>query len=268
MPKSLALVVAHVKHRSLRALYRAATPMVARWQRYNDGRSAYPLPPPYAYVQDDLVANLPAYLGVNVTDVRRVVIVGAWHGEELAELLERYRRCEFLLLEPSREAYEALIRRWGAEPRVRCLPVAAAEADGRVTFHEMSVTGNGSLLPLSDAADDVFLAPGITESSAYEVDAVRLDGLAELDDDAAIDCLWVDVQGFELAVLRGAEGLLGRVRSAFLEVATDQRSYEGAASFGDVQEAMADAGFRLASLGTNPATGQGNALWLRARATT
>jgi hypothetical protein len=64
-------------------------------------------------------------------------------------------------------------------------------------------------------------------------------------------------------VLRGAEDVLARVKTAFIEVATDKVSYANATWFDDLYELMAAHGFRLASLGTDAVNGQGNALWIK-----
>jgi FkbM family methyltransferase len=249
--------------RLLSLLYRRLVPWVSRLEDFH-GYSLLETPPAYAFVQADVVANLPEYRRTGAGEIRRIVIVGAWHGEEVDEMLVRFPRCHFLLLEPSKEAYSQLSRRLAGNPRVTCLQVAAADRDERTTFHEMSITGNGSLLSLAGPSESSFRVPEIEEIDSYEVQTVRLDSLPELSDDTPIDCMWIDVQGSELAVLEGAEGLLDRVGAAFVEVATDKLSYEGATSFVDLQALMSRHAFRLASLGTDPVNGQGNALWLAA----
>jgi FkbM family methyltransferase len=250
--------------RLLGLAYQLVAPVAARLERFH-GRSLLPLPPAYAYVQQDAVANLPGYLGAEPGDIRRIVVVGAWHGEEVPEMLERFPNCRVLALEPSREAYAQLSARFAAESRVTCLPVAASDVDGTTTFHETNLDGNGSLLPLARPDDaGAFTVPGHAETETYDVRTVRLDSLDELRDGEPIHCLWVDVQGLELPVLEGATALIDRVGAAFLEVATAERSYEGATEFSDLHAWMAGRGFRLASLGTDPVNGQGNALWLRA----
>ncbi len=255
----------HVKDLAARLLgfiSRLLVRAVVALERFHGG-SLLPPPPAYAFVQDDLIQNLPAYLGVRASDIRRIVIVGAWHGEEVGEMLERFPSCRFLLLEPSRGAFTQLSRQFGTNSRVQCLQVAAAGTDGSTLFHETNLAGNGSLLPLAQLGETTFLVPGVKEIDAYTVKTVRLDSLPELQDGEPIDCLWVDVQGFELPVLQGATGVLGCVQVAFIEVATDRRSYEGATSFVDLNPWMSRHSFRLASLGTDPVNGQGNAMWLK-----
>jgi hypothetical protein len=96
-----------------------------------------------------------------------------------------------------------------------------------------------------------------------KVPATRLDDLAYFADGRTIDCHWLDVQGAEKVVLRGAEELLGRTRAVFSEVTTRYVAYEGGAGIDDVTALLAARGFRLQLLGTNPVNGEGNALWVR-----
>jgi FkbM family methyltransferase len=246
---------------AIRAIYRLLVSLVVRLEPHV-GRSLLPLPPPYAYVQRDTLANLHAYLHVSREQIRRIVVVGAWHGEEVDEILELLPACRLVLLEPSRDAFQVLHDRLGCWDRVTCRQVAASDREGHATFHEMSVTGNGSLLPLATGRDAA-LIDGMREVDTYEVPTVRLDGLAELADQDPIDCLWVDVQGFEREVVDGAQALMPRVCSVFIEVATGAVTYEGATTFREIAERMDRHGFRLASLGTDHVNGQGNALWVR-----
>lgn len=57
----------------------------------------------------------------------------------------------------------------------------------------------------------------------------------------------VDVQGYELAVLRGASEVLARTSAVLLEINYVDH-YEGATRFNDIYEVMWDAGFKLAAV--------------------
>ncbi len=254
-----AAAAAAVFDRSYRLLARIAL----RLEPYAD-RYRFPLLAPYAYVQADAIANLSGYLRIEPGQIERIVVVGGWHGDEINEMLERFTEGYIVVLEPSREPFGVLWARHGSNPRVKCLNVAASDYEGTAMFHDMSVAGNGSLLPLAPQGAGVALIDGMYEQDCYDVSTVRLDRLPELAESARIDCLWIDVQGFEGAVLDGAEGIMPLVQAAFIEVATDGVTYAGATTFNELAGRMSRHGFRLASLGTNPISGQGNALWVRA----
>lgn len=248
--------------RLLARLYAWLAPFVGRLERFHSGRSLLPLAPAYEFVQDDVAQRLHEYLRTNREQLQRIVIVGAWQGTEVDDLLLAYPNCQFLLLEPSRDVFPVLYARLGSHPRVTCMQVAASDEAGTGTFRETNIDGNGSLLPLADPGESVFLPTDIKETDTYEVPTVALDNLPELDGQR-IDCLWIDVQGFETSVLAGAEKTLGRTSAAFIEVMIEKHSYKDASSFEEIAATMTRHGFRFASLGTDPANGGGNAFWIR-----
>lgn len=214
------------------------------------------MPKPYAFVQLDLQENLHQYLRCDPGDVELIVIVGAWHGDEVRAMIDRYPRCRFLCLEPNPSDYTVLSRRFAGNPRVQCLQVAASDQSGVATFHEVARPGTSSLL--APRAED----PRLLLAGSFEVETVRLDELDELRRARRIDCLWIDVQGAELKVLHGASALLDSTDAAFLEVATRDSSYVGGATMNELREFLEPRGFSLASLGIDAENGEGNALWL------
>lgn len=88
----------------------------------------------------------------------------------------------------------ASLRLSGVEPQVKVLPVAlgARDEDGRA-FHVGAVAGHSSLYPLDEEVETVL------------VDVRTLDGLLG---ERRIDLVKIDVEGAELDVLAGMEGLL------------------------------------------------------------
>ncbi|WP_411849798.1 FkbM family methyltransferase [Stenotrophomonas sp. LGBM10] len=92
------------------------------------------------------------------------------------------------------EHLKASLRLSGVEPQVTVLPVAlgAQDEDGRA-FHVGAVAGHSSLYPLDEEVETVL------------VDVRTLDGLLG---EQRIDLVKIDVEGAELDVLAGMEGLL------------------------------------------------------------
>jgi len=80
---------------------------------------------------------------------------------------------------------------------------------------------------------------------------------------ASLDCLWLDVQGAELLVLKGAERLLPNVRSIFVEVSVRPELYRGSATFAEIDSLLRGFGFQLALLGLDKAVLTGNAFYIR-----
>ena len=84
--------------------------------------------------------------------------------------------------------------------------------------------------------------PAVKESDRIDVPVVTLDDvLAETDD---IGLLKIDVQGFELEVLRGAVNCLRRTQAVLLEI-NYVSHYDGAPEFGEIDDFLSGAGFAL-----------------------
>jgi FkbM family methyltransferase len=220
---------------------------------------------PYAEIQDDVENRFHTFVGVSPEDVRKVVICGGHIGAEIASFLANYPLAEVHVFEPVPRNFDRLVDRFGAESRVHCYQLAVSSENGAAEFHEGTLEGIGSLLPLCDSDDDdTWIPPGARIAETFTVETVTLDGFEPLGT-GSIDLLWCDVQGAELEILRGAPETLGRCRAVFLEVATTMRTYEGQCLMPDLEEVLAPAGFRLAGIGLCLETGNGtgNALWVR-----
>ncbi len=219
--------------------------------------------PAYEVIQRSVEIALPDWLGDSADTVRRIVIVGGYVGTEVRTLLDRHPAAEILIFEPSRRYFEKLRATYAKEPRVRCLPFALGAEPGSAVFHEGSMNGVGSLLPLKTSADQqTWIPKGLAPAESYPVHVVTLDSLPELAG-KPVDLLWCDVQGAELLVLRGAIETLRRCRCLFLEVACSQTTYEGQCRLSDLRTFCADHGFRLAGIGLCPSgNGTGNSVWL------
>lgn len=222
------------------------------------------LPPPYEYVQIDVEKNLHRYLRIGASDVSLIVIVGAWHGHEIDRLLQTYPQCRIICFEPNRDDFRVLLGKFSDDNRVTCLEYAVADSAGEKTFYASNVAGNGSLLPLKGASDEFsWVPPDAKVTDTYLVRTVALDTVDLLTKETKVDCLWIDAQGSELQILRGATRLLSVTQSLFLEVATTKTSYVGACKLAELWSHLGKRGFQIAALGTDPVNGMGNSLWLR-----
>jgi len=217
---------------------------------------------PYDYIQAHAERNLHRYLGCRREDVHRFVIVGAHLGHEVSSMRRRYPRAEFKLFEASPRYVQALRERFRFDGKVQIFDCAVSDVSGEATFHETNLEGSGSLLEVGDLAKESY---GMKQSESYKVQVRRLDDHAAENQyaDEIIDCLWVDVQGAEMQVLRSAGELLNKVRSIFVEVSAYKPLYNGGATFAEIMGFLGLRGYVLVGLGTDPSNGTGNALYVR-----
>ncbi len=141
--------------------------------------------------------------------------------------------------------------------------LALGDRSGTAILHVTDFADASSLLPLSPAGRAEFR---VAPATAVTVPVARLDDLIAAGTVAAPDLIKLDVQGFELAVLRGGENALASARAVLCEVST-RAFYDGQALFGDILSYLEARGFRLHALGANLAPGapfsQTDALFLR-----
>lgn len=146
---------------------------------------------------------------------------------------------------------------------IRLHRLALGQETGEAIMHVTDFADASSLLPLTAAGQSEF---NVKEVPPVTVSVVRLDDLIAAGTIRPPDLIKLDVQGFELAALRGAESALRSTRAIICEVST-QQFYAGQALFGDVLSHLEARGFHLHALGANLIPGapfsQTDALFLR-----
>lgn len=155
--------------------------------------------------------------------------LGPGSAEEHLDARRAWPACHLLGMEPSPVGYAAALRRWPDNGRL--LPAAAWDTDGELALHKANDILHGTAFANYDAilAD----APGGTTGDMVRVVCRSLDSLDREYGPFADVALWMDVEGAEQRVLRGAAGLLAR--RAILAVNVETRP-ANAAEIGQVLE--------------------------------
>lgn len=130
--------------------------------------------------------------------------VGANVGQTVVGLLGYFPRSDIYSFEPVPASIAVLKQRFGREPRLHLIEAALGD-----------VAGVASINTHRDSERDTFLASALA-SGAIEVPVLALDGFCDEHGIAAIDILKMDVQGWELEVLRGANRMLSEQRINFV----------------------------------------------------
>jgi FkbM family methyltransferase len=191
----------------------------------------------FCFRSPEMVAELDAFLA-RAVDCRRFLDVGACHGLFSLAFTQGRPGTEAVAVEPSPLAWEVLesnLRR-NAGARVTPLQAAVGAAPGRLTmrysWHHLEAATTGE--------------PGAVEIHLRTVDRL----CAELG--FRPDLVKIDVEGYELAVLRGARGVLKESRPlVFLEI-HPARIAELGGSVGELSDLLAELGYRICGLGGEP----------------
>jgi FkbM family methyltransferase len=143
----------------------------------------------------------------------------------------------------------ALRRRHAHLPRVEFAPVALSDRAGTQTLHVTREPAASSLLePDPEVLRRRRGMRAMRPAGTMEIQTETLEAWAERSRVDRIDVLKLDVQGAELAVLRGAGALVAGVRALDLEVEFNP-IYRGQPLFADIDAFLRERGFALWRLG-------------------
>jgi FkbM family methyltransferase len=206
------------------------------------GYELHPYDPEPVPAREDLVrARLLTSEGVGL-----LLDVGANAGQYAV----RMRRAGFtgrvVSFEPLSDAFAALERRAAGDPRWEARRLALSDTDGTAEIH---VAGNSTSSSLLDMGEQhLASAPESAYVGSEQVRTARLDSIwDELAADGERVFLKLDVQGFELHVLRGGEQALGALRGVQAELAL-AHLYEGDSPWREVVDHLEARGFELAGV--------------------
>jgi FkbM family methyltransferase len=150
---------------------------------------------------------------------RHVFDVGANIGQSIRLYRDNFPNCFITSFEPNPAIFSLLEKNWGDVSGITLNPIALANNIGHASFYATRVPEASSLLEPTERL--------IKLSSEHKYDyktinvpTVTLDYYCQTRNISKIDILKLDVQGFELTVLHGAESLLreGKVTMIYSEV--------------------------------------------------
>jgi len=207
---------------------------------------------------DDPYAAMGRLLGAN--GVQGLLDIGASHGRVARRLLRQFPAAQAYLFEPN-PAYEGVLTEASqTDPRLHPQFLAVGDHDGTAVLNITASPGTTSLL-----------APNATLTASYrneativaqrEVPLVTLDQWASTVPTVPINLIKLDIQGGELAALRGATRLLTTsVKLVYTEIMFNSL-YEGGALFADLDRLLRECGFRLHDIYKPKYNDQGMLMW-------
>ncbi len=186
-----------------------------------------------------------------------LVDVGANVGDYVAAVLKLVSPQRIIAIEPLPSCHSQLASVLANNHNNLLVKAAAGEARGEVEMYYTGDSKMSSLLAPQTGIADAYKPGDYATRQKLKVPLVRIDDVVPVD--ASIGLLKLDVQGFELSALRGAEATLKQAKAIQVEINYTSH-YEGAASFDDVHGFLAAKGFKLYGVSA-PYFGAGRPLW-------
>ena len=169
-----------------------------------------------------------------------ILDVGAYIGAYANAMQHILPDAQVYSFEPLPASFATLQKNMQKLQRWQGFNTAVGESNGSLEFWQNDFSASSSALPMEDLHRETF--PQTEVSRKVNVAVARLDDLAPELKLISPVLLKIDVQGFELSVLRGAEEMLKQVDCVVCEVSY-QPLYKGQASFSEVYQFMLQHGF-------------------------
>jgi len=183
---------------------------------------------------------------INAQKINLILDIGASEGFYADELRKAGYKGRIISFEPLSESFESLSRKSGKDPKWDSFNTALGESDGEV---EMSISGHitsSSLLSMTDVHLNAMPSSASVSKEKIKVRVLNSFLGKEIKSDERI-YLKLDVQGFEMFVLKGADKILDQVEAIEIELSLAPL-YQGGPLFLEMIKHLETLGFMVVSL--------------------
>jgi FkbM family methyltransferase len=169
-----------------------------------------------------------------------IIDAGANIGQTCLYLAKWFPKAKIYSFEPVRETFEQLCKNTRQYPNIRCIHAALGETEAQQT---LALVESSELNTLNSEPLLKNISTGVTET----VEVTTLQRFMESEGIKSVDILKMDVQGYELQVLRGA-GNLVNVSSVFAEAGFQEDQRVDLTAFAPLHEHLRRRGFFFSGL--------------------
>lgn len=170
-----------------------------------------------------------------------IVDCGAHIGADSVELARILPGSRVHAFEPVPAVFAFLSYNTRKYAGITCYPIALSDQNGEMTMYVSSGASNASSSLLAPTAhkDD---HPDVLFNETIHVQTRTLDRWAEENNIPKVDFLWLDMQGYELQMLKASEKILPNVTAVYTEVSMKE-TYKNACLYKEVKSWMESKGF-------------------------
>lgn len=201
--------------------------------------------------------NISPLEGENIS-MRGVIHVGAHYGQEYLDYINN-GISDIVFIEPLKANYDKLLELYEFPDSVITMNIALGNIRGEVEMN-VETANKGMSSSILEPGTHLDTYPKITFDTKEMVKIDKMDNLTI--NRGLYNVLNLDVQGYELEVLKGAENTLPFIDIIFTEVNTGD-VYKGCAKLGDIDEYLAKHDFDRFWLNIYDNICYGDAIYIR-----
>lgn len=173
--------------------------------------------------------------------VTTVIDAGAHHGHYARVFASVLPDAQILCFEPIPETFRALVQQTADSPRIKCYPIALGSSCQDALMNVSGIDQASSLLTMNDTHTGLW--PGSETVGTVEVKLDTLDNVLDKVPGSGDIFLKMDVQGYEMELLKGATRSLKRIKLIRFE-ASFVPLYHNGARFSEIFAFLEDNEFR------------------------
>jgi len=173
-----------------------------------------------------------------------ILDIGGGIGASVKLFTDNFPDKKIIVFEPVEESFNAIKKRFPDNYNIELVKAAAGNENTEKEINIAARITSSSLLPLeADPKSDVYNEEYLGQKRVEKIRIVRLDDfLADNHDEFGI--MKIDVQGFEMEVLKGAGKTLKRTDIIVLEV-NNHFGYKGSAKYYEIDKYLRENNFSL-----------------------
>jgi FkbM family methyltransferase len=162
-----------------------------------------------------------------------IVDVGGLIGKTAVMYSKAFPHLDIFLYEPIQQNFTEIQKNTAAFKNIKAFKKALGNSSGKSTINIAGRVSSSSLLELNNTTSPEIFSGFMEKKSTEDIEINTLD--AEIPADKNILILKLDVQGFELEVLKGGMLALNRTACIVLETGT-HNAYVGSPQYHDIDE--------------------------------
>lgn len=167
-----------------------------------------------------------------------IVEAGGHHGEDTCRMKSVWPESTIYTFEPNPNSFEILRKRITGLSQVVCFPLGLYDISGTHVFYKCNLDdGASSFLESTEKRKSFY-----RDQPPIEINCVALDDWAEENNVEYVDFIWLDVEGVELNVFKGAREILKNLKAVYLEV-NFQEFRKEMVQYKDVKDLLEKSGF-------------------------
>lgn len=181
------------------------------------------------------------------TEKPEIIDVGAHIGQSATEYLKTFKHPSIKCIEPCKESFDILSKRFRNERHVECFNIGLAEKNLKLSLNINHSSDTNSFLNFSEDAGEIWQDREYFQTkSRKKVDCFSLDSFCNEYKINQIDILKLDVQGFEKNTLIGAREKMKQEQINFIYTEVSfQHTYKDQTKVHEVFEILYNHNFEV-----------------------